>query len=87
LTEASVRPLFAPIGPWSREANCLGTNPELFFSAETVVRAAPIIQAFCHGCRVRSECLEYAIENGFDRGIYGGELMKGRKRRVAKNAL
>jgi WhiB family redox-sensing transcriptional regulator len=58
-------------GLWQRDAACREhPNPELWFPArgQTAERARDI----CYGCRVRDECLQYAIEHDIDAGIWGG---------------
>lgn len=62
---------------WQNHANRLGVNPELFFPErnEDQTRAKGV----CAGCRVRGECLEYALVNFEQHGIWGG--MSERQRR------
>lgn len=58
---------------WFDDANCRGRNPDLFHPHSTEhVKAANAIR-LCNLCPVRRECLEYALENNIDSGIWGGE--------------
>jgi WhiB family redox-sensing transcriptional regulator len=69
---------------WLRRANCLGIDPELFFPQRGMsTREA---KAVCQDCRVRSECLEYAVVHGEKFGIWGG-LTERERRRVRRAGL
>lgn len=65
---------------WMAEAACRGADPELFFpSRGDPTREA---KAICWSCRVREECLEYALANGEKHGLWGG--MSERQRRSVR---
>lgn len=69
--------LIAP-EPWTADALCAQTDPELFFPPKGgSVTAA---KAVCASCDVVAECLEFAIRTGERRGIYGGLTAKERAR-------
>lgn len=60
---------------WRLHAACRSTDPDLFFpvsisgpSVEQVARA----KAFCMTCRVRRECLAFAVATKQAHGIWGG---------------
>ena len=62
-------------GQWRSVAACLSADPELFFpisdsgpAAEQAVKA----KAICATCRVRRECLAFALRTGQVHGIWGG---------------
>ncbi len=59
---------------WKKEAACNGMDTRLFF------RKKPTYELLerCKGCAVRLECLEYAIRNGLNNGIFGGFNAKER---------
>lgn len=65
-------------------AACAGMDTELFFplqekgSGETV----EMVKKICSGCEVRQDCLESAIANDNDWGVWGG--MTPRERRIYK---
>lgn len=66
--------------PWAAEAKCLEADPETFFPEKGgSTREAKRI---CARCTVRSECLEYALENDERFGIWGG--LSERERRKLK---
>jgi WhiB family redox-sensing transcriptional regulator len=60
---------------WIRHAKCRGTDPELFFPLGSSGPAQSQIEdakRVCQSCDVREECLNWALENGFDDGVWGG---------------
>jgi WhiB family transcriptional regulator, redox-sensing transcriptional regulator len=68
---------------WPIDAACREhPNPELWFPerGQTTERARDI----CYGCRVRDECLRYAIEHDVDAGIWGG--LSPQERRQASSS-
>lgn len=55
---------------WKMKARCLDADPEIFFPPEGVnIRMA---RAVCLTCPVQEECLEYAIKNRIEYGVWGG---------------
>ena len=76
---------------WQDQALCAQTDPEAFFPEKGgSTREAKRI---CTTCAVRSECLEYALENHVDHGIWGGcsererrRILRERRRRRVFNA-
>ena len=68
---------------WRAAGACLSADPDLFFplmkkrSAEKQVARAKMI---CAGCRVRQECLEYAVSQDLTHGIWGGTTPEDRQR-------
>lgn len=70
---------------WQDLANCLGVDPDLFFPE----RGASTREAkgVCHGCVVRDDCLEFALENGEKFGIWGGMSERERRRIRRQRAL
>jgi WhiB family redox-sensing transcriptional regulator len=65
---------------WVRDAKCLQADPEIFFPEKGgSTREAKRI---CAMCDVRSECLDYALENDERFGIWGG--LSERERRKLK---
>ncbi|MFF4933154.1 WhiB family transcriptional regulator [Streptomyces griseofuscus] len=61
---------------WEERAACRATDPdELFVEGAAQNRA----KAVCNGCRVRTECLAYALDGRIEHGIWGG--MTERERR------
>lgn len=75
---------------WMADAVCAGTDAEAFFPTEGTrdyERAA--VKAMCSSCPVRTACLEYALDNREQWGVWGGlteherrPLLKDRPRRL-----
>ncbi|NNE72477.1 MAG: WhiB family transcriptional regulator [Acidimicrobiales bacterium] len=57
---------------------CADENPSLFFPSDGVgvLRA----QRMCGTCRVSEQCLEYALRNKIDHGVWGGCSERERRR-------
>lgn len=88
-TLAPVLPLFgvaddeAIIG-WQERALCAQTDPEAFFPEKGgSTREAKKV---CVSCDVRSECLDYALENDERFGIWGG-LSERERRKLKRRAV
>jgi WhiB family redox-sensing transcriptional regulator len=62
------------------DAACKGLPTAIFFSADSAGAAAA--GRVCEGCAVRDLCLEYALANHFDHGVWGGSA----PRRTTTNA-
>lgn len=68
---------------WQADALCAQTDPEAFFPEKGgSTREAKRI---CDSCEVRSECLEYALQNDERFGIWGG-LSERERRKLRKRA-
>ncbi len=63
---------------WMARGKCQSVAPETFFPSDGlgVIRA----QRICASCPVQDECLEYAIENHIDHGVWGGRSERERRR-------
>lgn len=56
-----------------RSGRCAeGDNHQLFFSQRADELASA--QELCQGCPVRIRCLELALEEGFEYGVWGGVI-------------
>ncbi|WP_081343365.1 WhiB family transcriptional regulator [Mycobacteroides chelonae] len=60
--------------PWTKDALCPQVDAELFFPTPggPGQRSARAAKAICAQCPVTAECLEFAIRNGEEYGVYGG---------------
>lgn len=64
--------------PWMNDGSCRNHEPEVFFPSDGVgVTAA---QRICASCPVRVACLEHALENRIDHGVWGGTSERERRR-------
>ncbi|MFV2145773.1 WhiB family transcriptional regulator [Isoptericola sp. G70] len=89
---APVLPLFgqdvveddATLLGWQERALCAQTDPEAFFPEKGgSTREAKKV---CASCEVRSECLDYALENDERFGIWGG-LSERERRKLKRRAV
>ena len=76
---------FLDIPSWYKDANCKGTNQDDFFpdrGSSTV-----IAKKICSECKVKVQCLEYAVERKERFGIWGGKSERERRaiRRERRN--
>lgn len=63
---------------WMRDGDCRNYPPGAFFPSDGVgVDAARRICATCH---VKDHCLEYALVNRIDHGVWGGCSERERRR-------
>ena len=63
---------------WMFHARCRGISPTAFFPSDgTGVETA---QRVCAACPVRTECLEYALLNRIEHGVWGGASERERRR-------
>lgn len=64
---------------WMEDAACRGqVSTEVFFPSRG--EAVDVPRSFCRRCPVREECLDYALRNRVDYGIWGGESERSRRR-------
>lgn len=80
---------------WRTLAACRDEDPDLFFpigSTGPALVQTEEAKAVCRGCPVREQCLQWALENGQDSGVWGGlgeterRALKRRSRRQAKDS-
>jgi WhiB family transcriptional regulator, redox-sensing transcriptional regulator len=62
---------------WATRARCRGMDAELFF-ARNLHDARPAIRA-CNGCDVRNQCLDYAVTQEIEIGVWGGLTERQRR--------
>ena len=68
---------------WRAKGACLSADPDLFFPIATGLVAAREMakaQRVCARCRVRQECLDFAMRTGERHGIWGGTTPEERTR-------
>ena len=75
------------------KAACLTEDPELFFPIGNTGPALLQIEEakrVCRRCEVREQCLNWALDNGQDHGVWGGmseDERRALKRRQARSRL
>jgi WhiB family redox-sensing transcriptional regulator len=68
---------------WQSRARCRGLEPDQFFVRGSAQARSAL--RVCERCTVRPECLEYALENAVEFGVWGG--MTERQRRAYSRRL
>ena len=68
---------------WQTDALCAQTDPEAFFPEKG--GSTRDAKKICSSCEVRTQCLEYALENDERLGIWGG-LSERERRKLRKRA-
>jgi WhiB family redox-sensing transcriptional regulator len=63
---------------WMLSSRCRQLDPSTFFPSDGI--GVEIAQRECAQCLVRIECLEYALENRIDHGVWGGASERERRR-------
>ncbi|MFE2093316.1 WhiB family transcriptional regulator [Streptomyces sp. NPDC059460] len=80
---------------WRMQAACRDEDPDLFFpigSTGPALVQTDEAKEVCRGCPVREQCLEWAMENDQDSGVWGGlgeaerRALKRRTRRRAQKS-
>ncbi len=64
--------------PWMQHGNCKDHPPEVFFPSDGV--GVLVAQRICATCPVNEECLEYALAERVDHGVWGGASERERRR-------
>ena len=62
---------------WMFLARCRGMDPARFFPINS--EGVNLAQRVCAECPVTNECLEYALANRVDNGIWGGASERRRR--------
>jgi len=63
---------------WMARGKCREESPSLFFPSDGV--GVELARRICAECPVRTPCLEYALRNGIDHGVWGGTSERERRR-------
>ena len=70
---------------WMAEGNCREQAPALFFPSDGV--GVEVARRVCATCPVKEPCLEYALRNGIDHGVWGGASERERRRIARRRRL
>ena len=72
-------------GEWMGQGKCRDMDPAAFFPSDGIgVQAA---QRICDECPVKSPCLEYALANRVDHGVWGGTSERERRRILRRRRI
>lgn len=80
----ALRRVLAPAPEWQEQAICSQTDPDSFYP-ELGASSEPA-KAICYRCDVRTECLEYALDNNEIHGIWGGTTERERRKLKSERA-
>ncbi|MCL4445798.1 MAG: WhiB family transcriptional regulator [Actinobacteria bacterium] len=70
---------------WMEDGKCREVAPAVFFPSDGLgVQKA---QRICATCPVSKECLEYALVNRIDHGVWGGCSERERRRIIRRRRL
>jgi WhiB family redox-sensing transcriptional regulator len=69
---------------WMSHGNCAHRDPAMFFPSDGV--GVEIARKACEGCPVKTQCLEYAIAERIDHGVWGGCSERERRRIIRSRA-
>ena len=67
---------------WMVQGRCRDLPPEIFFPSDGV--GVEVARRYCAECPVKDLCLEYALENHIEHGVWGGASERER-RRIARS--
>lgn len=63
---------------WMAEGHCRHYPPSVFFPSDGV--GVDRARQICSECPVKAACLDYALTNGIDHGVWGGCSERERRR-------
>jgi WhiB family redox-sensing transcriptional regulator len=63
---------------WMLFGKCRDKHPSTFFPSDGV--GVEVARRICADCPVKGECLEYALANRIDHGVWGGCSERERRR-------
>ncbi|HYZ99712.1 MAG TPA: WhiB family transcriptional regulator [Acidimicrobiales bacterium] len=70
---------------WMERGNCAHESPTTFFPSDGV--GVEIARRICASCPVKELCLEYALANRIDHGVWGGCSERERRRILKRRRL
>ena len=73
------------IAKWMQRGNCAQTTPSTFFPSDGV--GVEVARRICEDCPVKAPCLEYALDNRIEHGVWGGCSERERRRILRRRRL
>ena len=70
---------------WMLEAKCRAMPPSLFFPSDGV--GVDVARRICEDCPSIAPCLEYALANHIEHGVWGGASERERRRIARRRRL
>ena len=70
---------------WMARGNCAHESPSTFFPSDGV--GVEVARRICATCPVKDRCLEHALVNRIDHGVWGGCSERERRRILKRRRL
>jgi WhiB family transcriptional regulator, redox-sensing transcriptional regulator len=70
---------------WMARGKCKEVAPDIFFPSDGM--GVLVAQRICAECPVSSACLEYALVNHIDHGVWGGTSERERRRILRRRRI
>jgi WhiB family redox-sensing transcriptional regulator len=70
---------------WMADGLCREHSPSVFFPSDGV--GVDRARKICAGCPVSAPCLDYALENRIDHGVWGGTSERERRRILKRRRI
>ena len=70
---------------WMAQGKCRDLPPATFFPSDGV--GVDVARQICADCPVKAPCLEYALRNRIDHGVWGGASERERRRIARQRRL
>lgn len=70
---------------WMETGRCADHPPSTFFPSDGV--GVAIAKRICDGCGVKGACLEYALRNRIEHGVWGGASERQRRRLLKQRSI
>ncbi len=71
--------------PWMQDGACRAHPPETFFPSDGV--GVTVAQRICATCPVQEVCLEHALSQRIDHGVWGGASERERRRILKRRRI
>jgi WhiB family redox-sensing transcriptional regulator len=70
---------------WLAEARCRDMDPAIFFPNDGI--GVQVARRICFECPVRTSCLEQALADRMDHGVWGGTSERERRRLLRQRRM
>ena len=70
---------------WMARGKCKEVAPDIFFPSDGM--GVQVAQRICAECPVAEACLEYALEERVDHGVWGGKSERERRRMLRRRRV
>ena len=70
---------------WMANGSCRTEPPSTFFPSDGT--GVIVAQRICEDCPVKAPCLEYALTNRVEHGVWGGASERQRRRLLKKRRI